>query len=161
MLGVMPAGQAASLFWYFQVRVTSESNSPQHVLCSHIGGTKRTGPIRVGRLRPAGHVGSPRKCYLNTLRSVSARMIQFAAPIQVYSGGFVRRLFLSSVGGRRLRSWLRSNSPARCEQRRHNQALQPTCNPPLRSGLHAAELGRYACGPSGFTFLVFSGQRHI
>ncbi len=25
-----------------------------------------------------------------------------------------------------------------------NQALQPTCNPPLRSGPHAAELGRYA-----------------
>ena len=139
----MPAGQEASLFWYFQVSGTFESDSPQHVPCSHIGNIKLSGPIRLGRLRPAGHVGSPRKCYLNTLRSVSAPMIQFAASIQVYSGGFVRRFFLSPAGGRRRRSWLRSNSPARCEQRRHNQALQPTCNPPLRSGLHAAELGRW------------------
>ena len=143
-LGVMPAGQDASLFWYFQVRGTSERNSPQHVSCSHIGGTKRSGPIRVGRLRPASLVGSLGKRSLNILRSLPAPMIQLAAPIQVHSGGFVRRFFLSSVGGRRLRSWLRSNSPARCEQRRHNQALQPTCNPPLRSGLHPAELGRWA-----------------
>ena len=138
----MPTGQAASLFWYFPVSGTFESDSPQHVSCSHIGGTIRTGPIRVGRLRPARLVGSLAKRGLNTLRSLPAPMIQPAAPMQVYSGGFVQRSFLSSAGGRRLRSWLRSNSPARREQRRHNQALQPTCNPPLRSGLHAAELGR-------------------
>jgi len=143
-LGVMPAGQAASLFWYFQVSGTFESDSPQHVSCSHIGNNQRSGPIRVGRLRPASIVGSLGKRSLNILRSLPAPMIQLAAPIQVHSGGFVRRLFLSSVGGRRLRTWLRSNSPARCEQRRHNQALQPTCNPPLRSAPHAAELGRYA-----------------
>ena len=53
------------------------------------------------------------------------------------------------------------NNAIRPVQLPSNQALQPTCNPPLRSGLHAAELGRYACGPSGLTFLVFSGQRHI
>ena len=34
--------------------------------------------------------------------------------------------------------------------------------PPNRwRGSPSAELGRYACGPSGLTFLVFSGQRHI
>ena len=141
-LGVMPAGEAASLFWYFQVSGTSESNSSQHVSCSHIGGTKRTGPIRVGRLRPAGHVGSPRKCYLNTLRSSVAPMIQLAAPMQVYSGGFVQRSFLSSAGGRRPRSWLRSNSLARCKLRRHNQSFQPTCIPWLRHSMQAAELKR-------------------
>jgi len=157
----MPTGQAASLFWYFQVSGTFESDSPQHVPCSHIGNIKRSGPIRLGRLRPAGHVGSPRKCYLNTLRSVSAPMIQFAAPRKFYSGGFAQRSFLSSVGGRRRRRGLRSNSLARCELRRHNQSFQPTCIPWLRHSMQSAELKRYACGPSGFTFLVFSGQRHI
>ena len=41
-----------------------------------------------------------------------------------------------------------------------NKALHPTFLPSLRYGKNAAELGRYACGPSGLTFLVFSGQRH-
>ena len=160
-LGVMPAGQDASLFWYFQVRGTSERNSPQHVSCSHIGGTKRSGPIRVGRLRPASLVGSLGKRSLNILRSLPAPMIQLAALIQVHSGGFVRRSFLSSAGGRRPRSWLRSNSLARCKLRRHNQSFQPTCIPWLRHSMQAAELKRYACGRSGFTFLVFSGHRYI
>ena len=90
----MPAGQAASLFWYFQVSGTLESDSPQHVPCSHIGNNKRSGPIRVGRLHPAGHVGSPAKRRLNTLRSLPAPMIQVAAPRQFYSGGFAQRGFL-------------------------------------------------------------------
>ena len=93
-LGVMPAGQAASLFWYFQVSGTFESDSPQHVSCSHIGNNQRSGPIRVGRLRPASLVGSLGKRSLNILRSLPAPMIQLAAPIQVHSGGFVRRFIL-------------------------------------------------------------------
>ena len=140
----MPAGQEASLFWYFQVSGTSESNSPQHVSCSHIGGTKRSGPIRVGRLRPASLVGSLGKRSLNILRSLPAPMIQLAALIQVHSGGFVRRSFLSSAGGRRPRSWLRSNSLARCKLRRHNQSFQPTCIPWLRHSMQSAELKRWA-----------------
>ena len=151
----MPAGQEASLFWYFQVSGTSESNSPQHVSCSHIGGTKRSGPIRVGRLRPASLVGSLGKRSLNILRSLPAPMIQLAALIQVHSGGFVRRSFLSSAGGRRPRSWLRSNSLARCKLRRHNQSFQPTCIPWLRHSMQSAELKRYACGPRGLTFWYF------
>ncbi len=142
MRHVMPAGQAASLFWYFQVIGTFESDSPQHVPCSHIGNIKRSGPICLGRLRPAGHVGSPRKCYLNILRSLPAPMIQPATPMQVYSGGFVQRSFLSSAGGRQPRSWLRSNSLARCELQRHNQSFQPTCIPWLRHSMQAAELKR-------------------
>jgi len=140
----MPAGQAASLFWYFQVSGTSESNSPQHVSCSHIGGTKRCGPIRIGRLRPASLVGSLGKRSLHILRSLPAPMIQLAAPIQVYSGGFVRRFLLSSVSGRWLRNRLRSNSLARCKLRRHNQSFQPTCIPWLRHSMQSAELKRYA-----------------
>jgi len=65
-------------------------------------------------------------------------MIQLTAPRQVYSGGFVQRSFLSSAGGRRRRSWLRSNSLARCELRRHNQALKPTFLSLLRSARNAA-----------------------
>ena len=38
---------------------------------------------------------------------------------------------------------------------RSNHRIKPTC---LR---HAAYAARYACGPSGLTFLVFSGHRHI
>jgi len=93
-------------------------------------------------LRPANLFGSLAKHGLNTLRSLPAPMIQLAAPRQVYSGGFVRRHFFSSVGGRRLRSWLRSNSPARCTLRRHNQSFQPTCIPWLRHSMQAAELKR-------------------
>ena len=140
----MPTGQAASLFWYFPVSGTFESDSPQHVSCSHIGGTIRTGPIRVGRLRPARLVGSLAKRGLNTLRSLPAPMIQPAAPMQVYSGGFVQRSFLSSAGGRRPCSWLRSNSLARCELQRHNQSFQPTCIPWLRHSMQSAELKRWA-----------------
>jgi hypothetical protein len=140
----MPAGQAASFFWYFQVSGTFESDSPQHVSCSHIGNNKRSGPSRVGRLRPASLVGSLGKRSFNTLRSLPAPMIQFAAPIQVYSGGFVRRLFLSPVSGRWRRNRFRSNSPARWEQRRHNQSFQPTCTPWLRHSMQSAELKRWA-----------------
>jgi hypothetical protein len=140
----MPAGQDASLFWYFQVRGTSERNSPQHVSCSHIGGTKRSGPIRVGRLRPANLVGSLAKHGLNTLRSLPAPMIQPATPMQVYSGGFVQRSFLSSVGGRRRRSRLRSNSLARCKLWRHNHRFHPTALSPLRVVRAAGEPERYA-----------------
>ena len=147
----MPAGQEASLFWYFQVSGTSESNSPQHVSCSHIGGTKRSGPIRVGRLRPASLVGSLGKRSLNILRSLPAPMIQLAALIQVHSGGFVRRSFLSSAGGRRPRSWLRSNSLARCKLRRHNQSFQPTCIPWLRHSMQAAELKRWQAQQKGLS----------
>ena len=141
---VMPAGQAASLFWYFQVSGTLESDSPQHVPCSHIGNNKRSGPIRVGRLHPAGHVGSPAKRRLNTLRSLPAPMIQVAAPRQFYSGGFAQRGFLIIAGGRRSGGWLRSNSLARCELRRHNQSFQPTCIPWLRHSMQSAELKRWA-----------------
>ena len=140
----MPAGQDASLFWYFQVSGTLESDSSQHVSCSHIGNNKRSGPSRVGRLRPASLVGSLGKRSFNTLRSLPAPMIQFAAPIQVYSGGFVRRLFLSPVSGRWRRNRFRSNSPARWEQRRHNQSFQPTCTPWLRHSMQSAELKRWA-----------------
>jgi hypothetical protein len=42
-----------------------------------------------------------------------------------------------------------------------NQRFHPTSLSPLRVVRAAGEPGRYACGPSGFIFLVFSGQRHI
>jgi len=140
----MPAGQEASLFWYFQVSGTFESDSPQHVSCSHIGSNQRSGPIRVGHLRPASLVGSPVKRGLNTLRSLPAPMIQPAAPMQVYSGGFAQRGFLIIASGRQPRSWLRSNSLARCKLRRHNQSFQPTCIPWLRHSMQSAELRRWA-----------------
>ena len=138
----MPAGQAASLFWYFQVSGTLESDSPQHVSCSHIGSNQRSGPIRVGRLRPASLVGSLGKRSLHILRSLPAPMIQLAAPRQFYSGGFAQRGFLIIAGGRRSGGWLRSNSLARYKLRRHNQSFQPTCIPWLRHSMQAAELKR-------------------
>ena len=49
----------------------------------------------------------------------------------------------SVVGGKAAGSGVMEAHP-RQETSWPNQALQPTCNPPLRSGLHAAELGRWA-----------------
>ena len=147
----MPAGQAASLFLCFQGGGTHESNSPQQDSRRHIGSTERRGQFCLGQSRSVGFVRMAAKPSAITHHLPFVPMIQLTAPRQVHSGGFVRRSFLSSAGGRRPRSWLRSNSLARCKLRRHNQSFQPTCIPWLRHSMQAAELKRWQAQQKGLS----------
>jgi len=57
-----------------------------------------------------------------------------------------RSPFKASVAGGKVAGLGVMEARPRQETSWPNQALQPTCNPPLRSGLHAAELRRWAQG---------------
>ena len=137
-LGVGPQKRKADI-WAMEsfrstISVMIQNRFPPALHHARLAGssTRRLQPALLRSVETSSPVSAPR--HSKPCRAISASVAAMKCRIPSKA---------SVVGGKAAGSGVMEAHP-RQETSWPNQALQPTCNPSLRSGLHAAELGRWA-----------------